>query len=110
MNRATNVPTSRKRRVQRGLALAFHLEEPISIESSCELEDHQRGDVKMWLLLLLLLLLLCVCVLKQSTFALWTEKKKEKQNSIMNSRFTDFEREIRFFHFVIACFPALVRG
>ena len=64
----------------------------------------------MWLLLLLLLLLLCVCVLKQSTFALWTEKKKEKQNSIMNSRFTDFEREIRFFHFVIACFPALVRG
>ena len=64
----------------------------------------------MWLLLLLLLLLLYVCVLKQSTFALWTEKKKEKQNSIMNSRFTDFEREIRFFHFVIACFLALVIG
>ena len=51
----------------------------------------------------------CVCV-ETSTFALWTEKKKEKQNSIMNSRFTDFEREIRFFHFVIACFLALVIG
>ena len=75
MNRATNVLTSRKRRVQRGLALAFHPEEPISIESSCALEDHQRGDVKMWLLLLLLLY---VCVLKQSTFALWTEKKRKK--------------------------------
>lgn len=75
MNHATNGLTSRKRRVQRGLALAFHLEELISIESSCALEGHQRGDVKMWLLLLLLLY---ECVLKQSTFALWTIYWKKK--------------------------------
>ena len=62
MKCATNVLTSRRRRVQRGLALVFHLEEHISIESSCELEDHQKGDVKMWLLLLLLLLFCVVCV------------------------------------------------
>lgn len=61
----------------------------------------------MWLLLLLLLLY--VCVLKQSTFALWTEKKEK--NTIMNSRFTGFERsEIRFFHVVIAWSLALVIG
>ena len=59
MKRATNVLTSRRRRVQRGLALAFHLEERISIESSCELEDHQRGDVKIWLCVVVLVVL-CV--------------------------------------------------
>ena len=90
MKRATNVLTSRRRRVQRGLALVFHLEEHISIESSCELEHHQKGDVKMWLLLLFCV----VCVWWYSTFALWTFYW------IKNSHYTDFDRgEIRFFRF-----------
>ena len=63
MKRATNVLTSRRRRVQRGLALVFHPEERISIESSCGLEDHQRGDVQMWLCVVVVVVVVVVlCV------------------------------------------------
>ena len=99
MKRATNVLTSQRRRVQRGLALAFHLEERISIESSCELEDHQRGNVKMWLcvgVVVVLCVNMCWYILPMPC-----GRFTEKINPIIkNSRYTDFERgEIRFLYF-----------
>ena len=102
MKRATNILTSRKRRVQRGLALAFHLEERISIESSCELEDHQRGDVKIWLCVVVLVVL-CVDICWYSLPLPCGRFTKKINPTIKNSRCTDLyytERgEIHFFSF-----------